>query len=164
VGKASKKVIGMKKIEYVEKDKKDLDIIGPLWEKLREHHKVRSQHFQKHFKQFTWEIRKNELLEKCHNGSLLVHLAKDKNTNKCVGYCVSTINENKVGEIESIFIEADYRRMGIGDTFMKRAMKWMDGKSATRRVIAVAAGNEEAFGFYAKYKFYPRASILTQAD
>jgi ribosomal protein S18 acetylase RimI-like enzyme len=152
----------MKKIEYIEKGIKDLDIVGPLWEKLNEHHLVRSRNFRKHFEEMTWDVRKKELLEKCRNGLLRIDLAKDGKAGTFIGYCVSTINEKKVGEIESIFIEADYRRAGIGGNFMKKALNWMAAHSIEHRVIAVAAGNEEAYGFYAKYKFYPRASILMQ--
>ncbi len=154
----------MKKIEYTEKTKKELDIIRPLWEKLREYHKIRSTHFHKYFEEKTWKTRKKELLDKSKGGVMLIHLARDINTDNLVGYCVSTINKNKIGEIESIFIEKNYRRAGVGSNFMKKALKWMDSKSVTRKVIGVAAGNEEAFGFYKKFKFYPRMSILMQVD
>ncbi len=154
----------MKKIEYIEKYKKDIEIIAPLWDKLRKHHKARSQHFKKQFDEITWEKRRKDLLEKCNNGSILVHLAKDKETGALIGFCVSTVNKEKIGEVESIYIEKEYRKMGIGANFMKRTLKWMDSHSAARKVIAVAAGNEEAFGFYSKYGFYPRVSILTQVE
>jgi ribosomal protein S18 acetylase RimI-like enzyme len=152
------------KIEYLEKDKSGLDLVAPLWEKLKEHHRVRSTHFKEQFVKMSWTMRRKEILDKAHNGAILVHLAKDSNMNNLVGYCVTSIDDKNVGEIETIFIEAEYRRAGIGATFMKRALKWMDSKSVTRKVIAVAAGNEEAFGFYAKYNFYPRASILMQTE
>jgi hypothetical protein len=40
----------------------------------------------------------------------------------------------------------------------------MDIHAVSRKVIAVAAGNEEAFGFYAKFNFYPRVSVLMHRD
>ena len=101
-------------------------------------------------------------MEKSKNGAILVNIAKVGNT--LIGYCVTTVAENKAGEIESIFIEKQYRRRGIGDHFMKTALDWMDAHAATRKVIAVAAGNEEAFGFYQKYGFCPRVSILIQKE
>ena len=154
----------MKKIEYIEKDKTDLDLVGPLWEKLNTHHKVRSLNFAEHFDKMTWDKRKSELLDKCNNGAMLIHLAKDNKTGALIGYCVSTINDKKQAELESIYIEESYRRDGIGSNFMKRALKWMEGQAAARKVIAVAAGNEEAFPFYERYNFYPRASILEQVE
>jgi ribosomal protein S18 acetylase RimI-like enzyme len=110
------------KIEYLEKDETGLDILQPLWEKLKEHHRVRSLHFKEQFDELTWEKRKRELLNKAYNSVMLVHLAKDSDTSRPIGYCVSTISEDKTGEIESIFIEAEYRRSGIGANFMKRAL------------------------------------------
>jgi GNAT superfamily N-acetyltransferase len=153
----------MNKIEYIENTKKELDVISPLWEKLREYHKVRSKYFKKYFDDMTWKIRKKELLDKSGNG-MLIHLAKDNKSGNLIGYCVSTINKNKVGEIDSIFIEDDYRRSGIGKVFMKRALEWMDSKSVIRKNIAVDVGNEEVLGFYSKFKFYPRIIFLTQAN
>lgn len=156
------KDFNMNKIEYIEIDKKDLDIVRLLWGKLKEHHKIRSRYFQKHFDRMTWKKRKSELLNKCRKGAMFIHLAKDSQTGVLIGYCISTINEKKQGEIDSIFIEEGYRRQAIGDNFMKRAVEWMERQSITRRVIAVVAGNEETFGFYSKYQFYPRVTILEQ--
>ena len=47
---------------------------------------------------------------------------------------------------------------------MKKALGWMDGLSVTKRIIGVAVGNEEAFAFYAQYRFFPRVTILRQVD
>ena len=152
------------KIVYTETDQQGLDLICSLWRKLIEHHKARSRYFQEHFDRMTWEKRKKELLEKSINGAMHIDLAKNSKTGALIGYCVSTINEKKQGEIESIYIEADYRRTGIGGDFMKRALSWMDGQSVDRKVIAVAAGNEEVIIFYKRYNFYPRTIILEQVE
>jgi diamine N-acetyltransferase len=50
----------MPEIEYIETDQQGLDSIGFLWKKLNEHHRVRSQHFARHFSQMTWDIRKKK--------------------------------------------------------------------------------------------------------
>ena len=106
----------------------------------------------------TWETRKTGLLEKAKTGALLVALAKEKDT--LIGYCVSSVNNEKQGEVESIYIEKKYRKCGIGDHFMKTALKWMDDQGVQRKIVGVAVGNEEAFGFYEKYGFYPRVTVL----
>jgi diamine N-acetyltransferase len=152
----------MAEIEYIETDGRGLDLIAPLWLKLNELHKIRSEHFKDYFNQMTWEKRNAGLIEKAENGAILVNLAKDRNS--LIGYCVSTISEDKSGEIESIFIEKQYRRRGIGDHFMKTALKWMETYAVTRKTVAVAAGNEEALGFYRKYGFYHRVTILMQIE
>ena len=40
----------------------------------------------------------------------------------------------------------------------------MNLQGALKKTLVVANGNEEVFGFYSKYNFYPRATILTQVD
>jgi ribosomal protein S18 acetylase RimI-like enzyme len=150
------------KIEYKETDERNLDLIKPLWQKLLEHHRARSRNFTARYDNITFEKRKDELLKKSAGGALHIDLARDSETQALIGYCVTSINTASHGEIESIYVEPEYRRGGIGDTLMKKALKWLDERPVTRRVLAVAAGNEEVFEFYRHYKFYPRATILEQ--
>jgi ribosomal protein S18 acetylase RimI-like enzyme len=149
-------------IIYTQTGAESLDEIAPLWLKLREHHKERSLHFKDQMKQMTWEKRKSGLVDKSQKGEILIDMARDKDT--LVGYCVSTVSENGIGEVESLYIDKEYRRCGIGDHFMKTALKWMDNRNVTGKIIGVAVGNEEVFGFYSRYGFYPRVSILRQVD
>ena len=69
-----------------------------------------------------------------------------------------------LGEIESIYIEPDYRGSGIGDNLMKRALRWMDEYPVDKKVLTVGAGNEEVFAFYSRHNFYPRTTILEQIE
>jgi len=151
----------MRKIEYSETDQRGLDSVEPLWLKLNKHHKSRSRHFKNYFKNYTFETRKQGLLEKSHQGTMHIGLATDANTGKLVGYCISTISGSH-GEVDSIYIEKEYRYSGIGSNLIKKAIAWMDKMSVSKRIVAVAAGNEEAFGFYARYNFYPQMNILEQ--
>ena len=77
-----------------------------------------------------------------------------------IGYCISSITTRGVGEIESLYIEAEYRKLALGDTFMKQAMSWMDAEQVRSRIIGVAEGNEDVLAFYQRYGFYPRRIIL----
>lgn len=147
-------------IEYTVSDHKDIDVIGPLWEKLNQHHHVRSPHHARHFARMTFDLRKQTLLEKASKGVMRIDIAKDTDTGAIVGYCLSIISEKTEGEIESIYVEKNYRLKGIGDKFIKKAMDWMDSRSVTKRTIAVATGNEEVFTFYSHYGFHPRIYIL----
>jgi GNAT superfamily N-acetyltransferase len=151
-------------IEYIETDQQGLDSIGFLWEKLNEHHRARSPHHAGHFSSMTFNTRKKGLLQKTEKGFLRIDIAKDVETGNLVGYCITSVTEDKQGEVESIFVESDYRRHGIGDNFMKKALKWLDSMSISKRIISVAIGNEETFPFYAKYGFYPRVTILRQVE
>lgn len=152
----------MAKIEYTVMEAQSLDLIGDLWRKTKEHHRARSQHFTDYFDRMTFDLRKKELLEKSSKGVIHIDLARDINTGELIGYCVSTVSEDKQGEIDSIYIEPDYRQSGIGDNLMKRALGWMDEHSVTKKVLEVGAGNEDLFTFYHRYNFYPRITILEQ--
>jgi ribosomal protein S18 acetylase RimI-like enzyme len=151
-------------IEYTETDQRGLDLIGPLWEKLNEYHRERSPYHKGHFAGMTFEMRKRHLLEKSAGGAMRIDIARDRETDKYAGYCVSTVSKDRQGEIDSIYIESEYRRRGIGDALMKRTLGWMDRLSITRRLVEVASGNEEVFAFYRRYGFYPRSTILRTVE
>lgn len=149
-------------ITYVSGGRELLDEVEPLWIGLREHHKVRSEHFRNEFENISFDIRKKMLEDKAYEGSVLVEVAEDSDTGKAVAYCISSVNRLKQGELESIFVEAEYRGRGIGDRLIKRSIDWMDEAGAYAKVIAVVTGNEKALGFYARYGFLPRQYILKQ--
>jgi len=112
----------------------------------------------------TFDLRKKEILEKSRKGAVRIDLASDVDTGELVGYCVSTISVDKQGEIDSIYIEPGYRQSSIGVNLMKRALRWMDGLSATKKILVVAVGNEEVFEFYSQFNFYPRSTVLEQVE
>jgi len=92
-----------------------------------------------------------------------VAVAVDGKTNQRIGYCVSSLDMDKTGEIDSIFVASAYRGKGVGDALIKDALAWMDGKGVETKTVAVGAGNEQAFGFYERYGFVPRKTVLEQA-
>lgn len=151
-------------IRYQVLEKREINRLAPLWEKLREHHRVRSKYFVHHYNEMTWMKRKTGLLEKTATGYLHLDAAINQETMMLVGYCICTINGSGQGEIESIFVESKYRKSGIGDVLMTRALSWMDGMNVDRRILGVGAGNEEVLPFYQRYGFFPRTIILEQVN
>jgi ribosomal protein S18 acetylase RimI-like enzyme len=151
-------------INYQELEKQEIDRLAPLWEKLREHHRVRSKHFTRRYNEVTWMKRKASLLEKAETGLLRLDIAMNQETGAIIGYCISTISGYAQGEIESIFIETEYRKTGTGDNLMMRALSWMDAMKVDRKILDVGAGNEEVLTFYQRYGFFPRTIILEQVN
>jgi diamine N-acetyltransferase len=147
-------------VEYSITGPDGLDLIQPLWEKLRDHHVRMSRNFTRHFAGVTFDLRKKQLLEKSRDGRLQIDLAKDPATGAIVGYCATSINKAKQGEIESIYVEQDYRGAGIGDALMTRALDWLATLAVQKTILAVAEGNESVFAFYRRHNFYSRATIL----
>jgi ribosomal protein S18 acetylase RimI-like enzyme len=149
-------------INYIELDKEHIDMIKPLWDNLRDYHSELSTHFQERYNTVKFEDRKEEILKKSENGILKIDLVKDKNTDSYVGYCISSISEENVGEVDSIYLDKKYRSSSIGSALMERALSWMDKNGVKTKKIVVAVGNEDLLFFYERYNFFPRHLILEQ--
>jgi diamine N-acetyltransferase len=156
------RLLKMSKINYIQGDKGMLDEIKSLWEDLNEQHRQLSPNFKEYYYKMTFEKRKSDLLKKVTRSKMRVDLAVDTATGQNVGYCVSSFDKEKTGEIESIFINEVYRGLGIGDSLMKKALSWMEEEGAVAKIVEVGAGNEQVFGFYARYGFFPRKTLLKQ--
>ena len=138
----------------------DLDLIKPLWEKLNQLHFDLSPHFKHRFHGMTWDNRKSKLLEKSRD--IMLDYAIDNNDEKIIGYCISTIDkeDSKTGEIDSIYIDYNYRKSGLGKQLMERAIQWLQSSNTETQKLLVAFGNEEVFGFYKQFDFYPLHIVL----
>ena len=150
------------KIKYTHEDQTGLDKIKALWEGLNEYNLLLSPYFKRNYHAFTFESRKADLQIKASQTQMRIDLATDKTTTQHIGYIVSSITKEKTGEIDSIFVNPSYRGFGVGDALMKKALVWMDKKGVTTKIVEVAVGNEQVFGFYSRYGFYPRKTLLKQ--
>lgn len=149
-------------VNYIELNEEQIDLIKPLWDELRNYHGKLSTHFPERYIMVKFEDRREEILKKSKNGTLKIDLVEDKNTASYVGYCISSISEENVGEVDSIYLTEKYRSSGIGSTLMGRAINWMDEKGVETKKIVVAVGNEDLLSFYERYNFFPRHLILEQ--
>jgi len=156
----------MPSIQYISGNENLLDLIAPLWEKLNEHHIAISTYFSNAFSKFSFQRRKTGLLRKTQDKDIRIDIAKDNDTDQIIGYCLNTIIQNdfgkKVGEIESIYIEPDYRNTGIGAELVKKALDWMDNEGVHNKILGVAVGNERVFSFYQRLGFFPKSTKLEQ--
>ncbi len=141
----------------------DLDLIKPLWEKLNQLHLDLSQNFKSRFQNKTWESRKSYLIKKSKE-IIIDYVTDDKNY--IIGYCISTIDrENeKIGEIDSIYIDKIYRKTGIGEQLMNRAIDWLILKETKTQKLDVGAGNEQVIEFYKHFDFYPVNIVLQRIE
>jgi ribosomal protein S18 acetylase RimI-like enzyme len=150
------------RIHYLQGDEKLLDDVRELWEALNEHHGKNSVHFKDFYGQFRFADRRADWLKHAQNGEMQVIICFDEATRQRVGYCISSLDHDLAGEIESIFVLPEYRGLGIGKELMRRTLQWLDEAGAAKVVVSVAAGNEQAFRFYEKFGFYPRRIMLEQ--
>lgn len=140
-----------------------LNLVQPLWEKLKEYHEINSNYFSDDFRNLTFEVRKNKFT-KDKNLKVKIDLIKDKKNGLYIGYCISTISTDLVGEIDSLFVDEEYRKYGLGDKLMNSALEWLNSYEVKTKIIGVAEGNENVLEFYKRYGFYKRRVILQQVN
>ena len=139
-------------IMIVEKNIKDIDLIKPLWEQLNELHYEKSVNFKKRFADYKFEKRIEGIIKKAERGIIKLDILFDDEKNKYVGYCLSSI-EDFQGEIESIFLEKEYRKYGQGGKLMESALEWFKDKNISDIKINVVYNNSDALPFYERYGF-----------
>lgn len=139
-------------IHYVFGKEDLLDCVEPLWQELNKLHLDKSFCFKGFYVNNTFEARKAALLSTAQKGQLFIILAYDAAI--VVGYCIASV-VGDTGGIDSIFVSSGYRKMGIAGNLMDKALIWLKGCNPKNMVVKVSAGNEEVFGFYARYGFYP---------
>ena len=144
-------------VHILQVKKLQLPVIKLLWEKLNALHLEDSVYFKEHYSTFTFEkrtLRWSKLAE----SDIIILIAKNTSEN-IVGYCVSTIHDNE-GEVDSIFVEAEYRKHNIGKQLVETSIEWLKHKGCSKIKLGVSFGHESVFKFYQKLGFYPRMTML----
>ncbi|MGL1893150.1 MAG: GNAT family N-acetyltransferase [Spirochaetaceae bacterium] len=146
------------KIEEINKD--NIEIIKELWDSLRIMHKQNSTYHKDFFDSMTFEKRITKFME-IENENIKIDVLK--NNNLSVGYCISTVI-GAIGELDSLFIAKEFRKYKFGYKLVQNSTRWLKSKQCEKIQVAVAQGHESVFGFYEKFGFYPRVTVLTLED
>ena len=150
----------MANIEYRQGDVGLLGEIASLWEKLARYHSRLPTPFASTFRTITFAKRRIGLEQKAASGQLHVILGRNTDSECDIAYSVSSLTSEGLGEIESLYVEPDYRGRGIGDQLMQQSLAWLNERGARSVRIGVGVGNEAALAFYRRYNFVPRTYIL----
>jgi GNAT superfamily N-acetyltransferase len=150
-------------VEYIEGAQESLYLIQPLWEDSRAYHKNKSRYFANIYANKRFQDRVNELTDDSKVG-MKVNLVKNKDTGQYIGYCISTINKEMIGEIDSLYVEKEYRKQGIGSQLMERTLEWLDKNRVKSKIVAIGDGNENVVDFYNHYGFHIRKIVLEQVS
>ncbi len=135
----------------------ELGRIEPLWNSLRLMHLALSSHFKEYFAQQTFErrCRKFRSLPEEH-----VHIAAaEDESGALVGYCICSVRD-ETGELDSIYVEPEYRGRGVGRNLAESGLAWLKQKGCRYIDVLVAEGNEAALPFYEKLGFCVRGTVL----
>lgn len=76
-----------------------------------------------------------------------------------VGYCMTSVKD-RIGEIDSIYINPQYRGKKLGEQLMEKAESWLKSKKIIKFSISVVEGNESVFDFYNKQGYHPKHTVL----
>ena len=106
------------------------------------------------------DLRDGGLLTKTKDGKLHVQLAYTSNENNSIGFCITSLSENHIGEVETLFVLDKYRGNNIGTKLFQRSLQWMEENNAQTQKLAVVAGNEQIFSFYQKFGFLLGCTVL----
>jgi ribosomal protein S18 acetylase RimI-like enzyme len=127
-----------------------IDAIAPMWFKLNELHKTFDLLINTKPRTGSWADRKNELLLKCAHGH---HLQVAWIDEVLIGYCFSSLRKGGIGEIDSLYIEPQARRQGIGRQLIEAALRWLAEQGCEDIKLWVHPSNTEATAFYGRLGF-----------
>lgn len=147
-------------VEYREIDVGELESLRPLWEQLNAYHARIAGRFSGDFESYTFDERIRRLV--AEKSDLHILVAENEDGHR-IGYAIGSIAEagtRRRGELDSIFVEEEYRGGGIGEELARRILEWVDSHEPHSVVIAVVTGNERALPFYERLGFAPRAYTL----
>jgi len=148
-------------VKYVFGSATLIDKIAPLWELLNKQHLSSSPYFKDYYNNLTFKDRQRAILLRAVGGDIRIDLAFAKGE-QLIGYCVTSIDKQFTGEIDSLFVIPECRGQGIGTTLMEKALEWLKSKGSKKNIVSVAVGNEKTYVFYEQFGFYPRRTLLEQ--
>jgi len=144
-------------INYITGGAELVDRLEPLWNKLRLLHSSCSLYFSDAFLSVSYNDRKVSFLDE--SKKLFIIIANCEGID--IGYCVASVSSNK-GEIESIYVDENYRGLKIGTELMNQSLAWIARHGIESSELYVAVGNERAIKFYEQFDFYPRTIKLVR--
>lgn len=127
-----------------------IDTIEPLWWTLRNMHQELDAACNMPIRTIVWEERKAEFIEKAQTNALLEVAMQE---GQMAGYCFSSIDVYGQGEVDSLYVEPQYREHGLGSKLLLSAKDWFANNSCEAIKIWVHPGNFRGIRFYWKHGF-----------
>lgn len=148
----------MSNITYKRLSIRHLSEIKPLWEELNKIHLADSVYFKEHYQSFSFETRSSKWMKLQEDDIFILVAQTDDSTP--IGYCVSTIDIDKNAEIDSLFVDINFRQQGIGRELIEKSKEWFQKSNCTSIRLSVSYGHESVLPFYMKSGFFPRLTTL----
>lgn len=133
-------------IDYKIISLKNLERIEPMWEQLINYLKDKSNKHKIEFQDKTFKNRIQPYLDKVNTGLSRLVCATHEGVD--IAYCLSSITSKGIGEVDSIYINPDYRGNGIGEYLMRDAFHFFERNKTIQDIVMVSEGNENVMRFY----------------
>jgi diamine N-acetyltransferase len=150
----------MNSFQFKEGSSELLTSCGTLWELFISNQAQNAGEMSVGVEEYIRSLQDNGLLQKTQNGKLQVQLVFVDDEEEPIGFCVTSLTQERVGEVEALFVLEHYQGNKLGGQLFQNALEWMEKEGAIEQRLVVAVGNEKVFDFYAKYGFLPGYSTL----
>jgi GNAT superfamily N-acetyltransferase len=153
-----------KSFEFKEADERDIELVMPLAKELYDyHHGLDSAINSGDQGEARLRADLSEALAS-DNCFLLLALVE----NNVVGYSLATIDEAKQGEFYRdrfgkfchVFVEKQYRRMGLSRDMFERLLKWFEDEGVKHITLAVHVRNDIGMDFWRRLGFTEDLSVM----
>lgn len=134
----------------------EFEAIRPLWEQLNQHHASYPTPFAAEIAARSFAARLGALRDKSADERLRVEIAANSPDSPPIAYGVTSLSSSGVGEVDSLFVAPEYRRLGIASTLLQNALDWLRAHGAVSPRVVVFQANDEAVAFYRRFGFHPR--------
>jgi ribosomal protein S18 acetylase RimI-like enzyme len=162
LGTMNMKVTMNNEIEYIYGGMELFTDTVPLRLRLLEHHSRMSQHFASYYSPARIEGTKQFLVECNARDSLHIGLARHIPTGRNVGFCISTVNAENVGEIFAIWVEDGFKNLAIGTALSEKALVWLRSMNPKHLEIHILFENAKVRSFYERLGFFPQTILLRE--
>jgi ribosomal protein S18 acetylase RimI-like enzyme len=97
--------------------------------------------------------RDGDLLAKTNDGKLHIQLLYTSNHQEPIGFCITSLSSDRIGEVEALYILEQYQGNNLGTKLLQNSLQWLEENNVSEQKLIVAAGNEQVFSFYEKFGF-----------
>ena len=147
-------------IEYTDVDQTQVHLIEDLRAQFVPFNQGLAPDFPEEYSDQAMDRNLERFLARADRGAMRIFLARDSSTNRYVGFCMTTIDENKEGSIDSFFVASDYRGGGIGRELLQRTLDWLENLSAASVKLYLLPENKGARRFYERFGFRPLSLMM----
>jgi GNAT superfamily N-acetyltransferase len=150
----------MNSFQFKEGSSELLVFCGPLWEFFVNNQSKNAGEMSVGVEEYIRHLRDDGLVQKTCGGKLHVQLVFVNTEAEPIAFCISSLTQVRIGEVEVLFVLESYQGNKLGRQLFENALVWLKQEGAIEQRLVVAVGNEKVFNFYEKYGFLPGYSTL----